>query len=175
MRRKPIAFTSILLIAAGAAVMILPKMLSVLITAVGIIVILFSIFTIVTSSENPIKTGQGISGIIIGAVIIILPHLIRFGVPLLLGLFLVSTGIKFTFAALSSTKNMIVQAIVGIVIIASGITIIIHPFEFNDLVLRIIAGIFIFCGIIRIIPGFVIKPEENPPSEITIDDFDVKD
>lgn len=173
-------FTSILLIIAGIAVMILPGILSFLITAAGVAVILFSLFMLIVAAGNPIETGRGISGIIIGILIILIPRIIGFGIPLVLALILFVNGSRLIVSAITEklgSGRAVAQLIIGILLAVLSIILIVNHIEFNDLVKRIIAGILIFCGIIRLIPGFIptAKKHSGTDSVIDVNDYHVDD
>lgn len=149
----------------------------------GAALIIYNVFYMaagITSDKSKIYIPKGVTGIIIGIVMLILPRFIKIGLPVIAGLFFVLAGVSGFFNALEKYSNDIKRRASGILssifFVVCGLFIITNPSTISGWVLKLISIGFILLGI-GIIASTLSKKKKQDTSQdvIEIDDFNIKD
>lgn len=175
-------FLSLLFLAAGIVLTFCRGFISSLFYISGAILIIYNIFVIaagILKGQSAIYIPKGLIGVAVGVVMIIMPKFISIGVPILIGLFFLLTGINSFFNVFITKHEQKIFAmsdiISAILLVLCGLFFISHPIKVSA-VFSIIVGIIFMIGGISILAILFLrsrKPDED--DVIQIEDYTVKD
>lgn len=172
----------IMLIIAGIILAFTPNFLSGIFYIIGGAIIILNIVTLIAGAVSvaaaPVAVPKAILGIIFGAIIIAVPTLLSFALTYIIGIFLCVTGIDKFCGALrnrKSSSNWIVSAVLGAVIVFSGLFMCFNPFKSAGIFTKIIGIILIISGIISLVNNSRSGGDDSLSSVIDLDSFSVKD
>ena len=138
----------IMLMITGLIVAFFPGVISKMFYLIGIMIILFCAFRMVVS----LIEGGSLSvtlinsfGVLIGAIVIFLPAVVKIGVPLITAIILGFAGVERLFIA-SELKNRgssyAGKVVIGLLLITAAMVMFFHPFRTSN-VIRIAIGLVI--------------------------------
>lgn len=170
----------VLLTLLGAVIAFFPGIISMFFYILGGIIIISCVASIISSGGDGVMTGAGIGGIIAGILVILLPKIIEVSIPVIAGIFLGGYGLQSLGKALNPEKSKdsrIAGAILGALILGTGIFLIANPF-FAGKAARIAAGIaVILVGVFNFLVAHAItqRSKNFSPEIIDVNSYTVKD
>ncbi len=139
-------FKGIILALCGAVIAFFPGVITWVFYAVGIIIIIGSIVTLIKSfGEGSPMIGGCILGMLIGGGITYLPVLISVKIPLIAGIIFTILGITRLSKTLGKNyegKNKAVSIALAVLLIIAGLFFVINPLKISN-VIRIILGLIL--------------------------------
>ncbi|MBQ8297889.1 MAG: DUF308 domain-containing protein [Ruminococcus sp.] len=173
-------FTGILLIAAGFFIIFLPDLLSALLYIAGIAIIVFSVAKLIGGQRASADISKTVGEVLVGIAVLALPKLLSVGVPIIIGLCLLISGIGRLLRLLEIRKYGSVKAasvIASAVLIVLGLLFILMPGRMSHSFINIAGILFIAAGIAVIL--FSNRKNKNKSSYddsvINVDGYSVRD
>lgn len=176
-------YLGIFLLLTGIFMTFAMGLISTLLYIGGAALIIYNVFYMaagITSDKSKIYIPKGVTGIIIGIVMIILPKFIKIGLPVIAGLFFILAGVSGFFNALENFSNDVKRKFSGILssvlFTVCGLFFISNPATISGWVVKVISIGFILLGI-GIISSVLIRRKKQDTSHdvIEINDFNIKD
>ena len=166
----------IVLTISGALIGFFPGVISLLFYIIGGIIIVGSVFMLLGGLGEGMDGslfGSGIAGIIIGAIVCLLPRLISVGIPIIAGIIFLYSGISRLISALKGGKSPTAKKagiIFGAVLSVFGAFLLFSPFKAGVLVRIIIGVLMIALGVFNFYVAHVAKQriDNNVPNIIDV-------
>ncbi len=139
-----------LFVIAGIILSLFPGLISGLFYIVGALIIGFSVLSIIS---NPVGKSSGIVGIIIGALVIILPKVINSGIPLVIGLITLWQTWKYIQTVLylkKAGKDFRFPLITGIILAIISVIILTHLGGSGTLIRILLGAVLVGVGVLNI-------------------------
>lgn len=159
--------TPIILTLLGITLLLIPgTILTTVIEIFGAIVIISSLFYIISSlkDKKPLDLFYGISVVLLGVILIIFPEGIASIIPLILGLWIIAKSMfKLQFISVLKATNSgyyIKAFILNIIMLIMGIILVFNPFKGAELFLRIMGIYILVYAILDIIDFILSKPKK---------------
>ena len=122
----------IVLLISGILIGFFPSVITWIFYIIGGIVIVSSVFTLIGFSGDGSGGGIGLAGIIIGAIIMLIPKILTVGIAIVGGAIFTIYGISMLVKALRSDKSKntrIIAIVFSILLTAFGIFMLVSPFK----------------------------------------------
>jgi uncharacterized membrane protein HdeD (DUF308 family) len=171
----------ILVFIAGFIFTFFPHAPSKLFYIVGVAIILYNSVLLVMEILNvlPNVMSDRITGFIVGIIIMICPKLLAFGIPCIVGIFLIVAGGNGISNAVAISKgnggNWLGRMLVSIGMCILGIVFIFNPFGTSVVFTRIIGVLLMVVGAAMIFTVYYHTKNAPPDSVIDVNNFSVKD
>jgi uncharacterized membrane protein HdeD (DUF308 family) len=133
----------IVLLISGILIGFFPSVITWIFYIIGGIVIVSSVFTLIGFSGDGSGGGIGLAGIIIGAIIMLIPKILTVGIAIVGGAIFTIYGISMLVKALRSDKSKntrIIAIVFSILLTAFGIFMLVSPFK-GGVFVRILTGV----------------------------------
>lgn len=143
----------------------------------AIIDMIFNIFGVVIIAYNVIKFVMGklgkapeypipkfIVGLLIGISVSAIPHMVKFGIPLVLGCFVLYNGLErlvLSYQIKQHGGNSGTSLIMGIAFALLGIIVIINPFKTSAFLFRLLGIVLAGMGVMRIVSDMRIRKQNE--------------
>lgn len=155
------------IIASGVVIAIFPEIIYKIFSILGILVVLFNVAKFVLGKlkkapEYPIPSL--VFGILLGIFVAIIPNMIEFSLPVILGGFALLNGIERLIRAYqinSQGGNFKSTAIIGGIFSIIGIIMLINPFGTSAFIRRILGICLIAFGVMRIVSDVNLKKQKS--------------
>lgn len=156
-----------IMIILGIIIIINPAVIDTIFNIFGIIIVGYNVFKFVMgrlgkAPEYPML--RFICGLLLGIGVSAIPHMVKFGIPLVLGCFALYNGIErliFSYQIKQRGGNSGNPLIMGIIFSLLGIIVIINPFKTSALLFRILGIVLAGIGIMRIVSNIRIKKQNE--------------
>lgn len=174
-------FCALILILGGAVIALFPSFLSKVFAIIGAAVVIYNIIRIVlvfTGGGSSVTAIKSFFGIFLGIMIFILPTLIEFSIPVIVGVIICSAAVKRILLAVElkqRSSSWIPSLVIGIILAAAGLIFIFNPFAVSTLFKRIIGIVLIASGILWLLSDYNKGHTAGNSSIIDIDSYTVHD
>lgn len=156
-----------ILIILGIIIIVNPGIINTIFNIFGVIIVLYNVFYFVMGKlgkapEYPMI--RFILGILLGVFVAAIPHFVRFGIPLVLGCFVLYNGIERLVQAYQIKQHggkPAVSMIIGAVLAIVGIVVIINPFKTSAFLFRLLGIVLAGLGVVRIASDIKIKKQNQ--------------
>lgn len=156
-----------ILIILGVIIIIKPSFIDLVFNIFGIVTVLYNVFKFVMGKmgkapEYPMP--KFIIGIILGIAIASIPHMVKFGIPLVLGCFVLYNGIEKLVQSYQIKQcggNSRTPLVMGAVFSIIGILVIINPFKTSAFLMRLLGIILAGQGVLRITSDMRIRKQNE--------------
>ena len=163
----------VVLTISGALIGFFPGVISMLFYIIGGIIIVASVIMLLSGfGEGMDGTlfGSGIAGVIVGAIVCLLPRIIEVGIPIIAGIIFIVSGISRLFEALKKDKSPASRKaglIFGGILSVFGAFLLFSPFKAGAIVRILIGILMIGLGIFNFYVAHVAKQRmDNEVSDI---------
>ncbi len=132
----------------GALIAFFPGIISWIFYITGGIIILASIFMLIGGASSGVDgtlLGGSIAGVIIGAIIMLIPRIISVGIPIAAGIIFIISGISRLISSLKSESSQNIKTagiVFGIVLALFGAFLLFNPFKASRII-RIVIGLML--------------------------------
>lgn len=145
-----------LIIILGIIILINPLVINTVFNILGLSIILYNVTKFLFGKsgktiEYPMP--NFICGILLGAVVMIIPHMVGFGIPLVLGCFVLYNGIERLVQAWQIKQyngKFVTPAVIGAVFTIVGVIVIINPFRTSAFLFRLLGLVLAGSGALKI-------------------------
>ncbi len=174
----------ILMIAVGLIIAIFPDIFSKVFLMIGAAMIIYGIVRIImeyAGDKNTANIIKRFGDIFVGFLLIILPNLVEFAVPVILGMIIAWVAVELYIQAFSlknSGRSWIPTLAAAIIFTVAAVFLFFYPFKASLLFKRIFALILIAGGIVQLVKanrGSDDMDSDGTPGVINISSFSVKD
>ncbi|MDE5946889.1 MAG: DUF308 domain-containing protein [Oscillospiraceae bacterium] len=145
-----------LIIILGVIILINPMVINTVFNVLGLSIILYNVIKFLLGKsgrafEYPMP--NFISGILLGALVMIIPHMVGFGIPLVLGCFVLYNGIERLVQAWQIKQQggkYLTPVVIGAVFTIVGVVVIINPFRTSAFLFRLLGLVLAGSGVLKI-------------------------
>lgn len=157
----------IILIILGIIIIVNPAIINTIFNIFGAVIVLYNVLKFVMGKlgkapEYPVS--RFIIGIFIGIGVAAIPHFIGFGIPLVLGAFVLYNGIERLIQAYKIKQHSGkygTSLIIGAVFALIGIIVMINPFSTSKFLFRILGIVLASQGVLRIASDMRIRKQNE--------------
>jgi uncharacterized membrane protein HdeD (DUF308 family) len=175
-------FIGLLSLVSGIILTFRPSLISTLFYIAGAGLIIYNIFVMalgISDGKTSIYVPKGISGIIIGIAMIILPKFISVGVPIVIGFFFLLMGLKNLFEALENKKEKKIMTFSDIfsslLLIVCGLFFITNAGRVSSAFVKLVGIVLIIVGVAILAIIFLRTKAPKDDDVIEIEDYSIDD
>ena len=174
-------FRGILLLAAGIVITFFPQFLSGLFYIVGAAVIIYNIILLIigiSCGAAEFSLPGSVFGILFGLAITAFPKLLSFGLPFIVGICLLGSGISGFMNALRAKRaggSWLFRSVLCAAITVCGIVFVFNPFSVTRAFTRFVGIAFMIIGVVLTAGGWYRYKNAPPSSVIDVDSYTVHD
>ncbi len=157
----------IILIILGIIIIVNPAIINTIFNIFGAVIVIYSVMKFVMGKlgkapEYPLP--KFIVGILLGIAVSAVPHFIGFGIPLVLGCFVLYNGIERLIQAYQIKQHSgkyNTSLIIGALFALVGIVVIINPFSTSKFLFRLLGIVLAGQGVLRIVSDLKIRKQNE--------------
>jgi len=160
------SFETILIIL-GIIIVVNPGIINTIFNIFGVVIVLYNVLKFVMgrlgkAPEYPVI--RLIIGILLGIFVATIPHMVGFGIPLVLGCFVLYNGIERLIQAYQIKQHggkAATSLVIGSLFALVGIVVIINPFGTSKFLFRILGIVLAVQGVLRIASDVKIRKQNE--------------
>lgn len=160
------SFEAIIIIL-GIIIIFNPAIIDMIFNIFGVVIVAYNVFKFVMGKlgkapEYPVL--KFIVGLLLGIAVSAIPHMVKFGIPLVLGCFVLYNGIERliqSYQIKQHSGKYGTSLIIGVVFALVGIIVIINPFRTSAFLFRILGIVLAGIGVMRIVSDMRIRKQNE--------------
>lgn len=160
------SFETIIIIL-GIIIIFNPAIIDTIFNIFGVIIVAYNVIKFVMGKlgkapEYPIM--KFIFGLLLGISVSAIPHMVKFGIPLVLGCFVLYNGLErliLSYQIKQHSGKYGTSLIMGIVFSLLGILVIINPFKTSSFLFRILGIVLAGMGVMKIVSDMRIRKQNE--------------